>query len=233
MSDEPITPTGADLNPGGDTPAPSTVDSGKLTQAEVDDRIKDRLARERTIFESKQAAAIADGIQAWREEQGIDDDLLARLDTQREQQDETSKELRALKGLKTKLDREHEALKTKHGDVSKRLHGVLTRDAVYREAATVSVDPEQVWMNLRTRLRVNEDHEVEVLDERGEVSTGDIKTMVTNLLSEKPFLAKPTSISAGAGSRGTAAAGGQGNSQPDFTKKADRLAYLRANLTPR
>lgn len=201
---------------------PKAGDGKTFSQKEVDSMVAARLSRLETKHKRDLERAVQDGIQSWRTEHEIDDDTLEGL----KNRDSANAELRKLKSAATKATNDAEGWRAKYEKAAGRLREALTRDAVMREAASKSPDPELVWMLVEKNLTVDEDYQVIAQLDGKECTIADV---VTHALTTRPHLAKAPPIVGGSG-------GTQGlpprpqDKAPDYGNREVRTANLRSAL---
>lgn len=213
MSDE--TQTGAESQATGEEKKPGTG----FTQQDVDKIIKDRLARHDAKWERRMEEARTEAVTQFRDEHALDDDVLGELGNR----DQRAKAERAAKAELTRAKNEAESWKQKFEGIYSRFDSSQRKQAVYAAAAEAgAIDPEDVWLRLDSRIRLDDDLSLVVLDEEGNQSSMGIKEVVADLLEKKRHLKAPQGVFAGAGSRGgeprTSDSNGQGK---DFWKTAE------------
>lgn len=172
-----------------------------LTQKDFDRAMKRRMDRLEKSFNKKLDEARSSAISEWREEMGITDEALKQFGESRSVEAQAKSDIRKLKGDHTKLKNAYEALESRYGDANNKLRDWLIRKELLTEAAAVLVDPEDAVDKLSHMFRYDEDnHEVFVVDEKGEPSGQTAKDLVRDLAERKKHLAKPIGED-GAGSR--------------------------------
>jgi hypothetical protein len=196
----PDTLTGAG-NPEGTQPgdAPNAGTGKSYSQADLDRLVGERLNREKSKTTKQVEQARAEAVQAWREENGLDDDALELW----KKRDESQSAARAQKSQLTKAQNEAESWKKKHDNVFSKLDSTLRSEAILRAATGKSHAPQDVVLHLLPRVKVLEDFSIAVVDDKGEPSGKDIETAVADLLEQKPYLALPTGNHNGVGSHGS------------------------------
>jgi len=225
MPDEPTLPDAENQEPdaqgggaGGTEPTVKTY-----SQDEVNRTVKDRLARQTAKHEAAVSLARTDAVSAWREENGITDDTIQKL----QGEDKTHADLKRIAKEKAEIEKRHGDLQGRFQLANSKLVDGLTRSAVLGEAAKKSVDPESVYLHLRDRLKVEDDYSVTILGEDGEPAHGsEIADIIDDLLIKKPFLAKPTGDSGG-GARPNGS-GGRAPQGPDLKTREGRAAALKS-----
>lgn len=229
MATEQPTPTGAE-NPGEGTQPPADAGNAggqqptvkTYTQEEVNRITSERAAREKAKLPQLVKEEAAKAINAWREENGLTDEALSKLHGA----DKATSDLLAAQREAARLKKENESLQSRFEKAHGLLVGDRTRAAVLAEAASVSVDPESVYLHVKDRLKVEDDYTVTVLGDDGQPAHGSsIADLVGNLLKKKVHLAKPTGQQ-GSGSR--PGGGGQAPQGPDLKTREGRNAALRS-----
>lgn len=226
MSDDTSTENASQVS-GDDGQQTKSVESDTLSKNDVARIVAGRVDKTNAKWEAKIPDLISAAIDEWRSERGLDDATLEKLDSA----DTQAVELRTHKIARTKAEKAFERLQSRYDMVHGKLSEALTRDAIYREAATKAVDPADVWLHLAPRLRLEEDLSVVVLGKDGVPTDSSITELVDNLLAEKKHLAKPSGAP-GSGSRpsnGTAGGGAQIDRESLATSSAARIAYLQAH----
>jgi hypothetical protein len=213
------TPTDA----GNQDPTPVAADTGKFTQEQVDRMVKDRLARQDKKWQGKVDQAVSGALESFRDEHGLSEEVLTKLGDG----DKTKSEMRKLKGEATKARNESEEWKGKYEKLYSRYSDAVTRDAVLQEAQGKVVDGGlgDVWLNLKDNLRIDDgDYSAYTVDSKGEPSGKTVGDLVSDLLTKKPYLAKPLGGN-GAGSRvaNPGAAPAEGSSTSDTQHIAQTL----------
>jgi hypothetical protein len=209
-----------DASAGGEKQTPRVK---TYTQDEVNRFVADRLQRDRVSSEKKLEQAREDAVSTWREQNGLTDDILQKL----EGEDKTHADLKKIAREKSELEKAHESLKSKFDLAHGKLVDSLTRSAVLSKAAELSVDPESVYLHIRGRLKTEDDYTVTVLGDDGSPAHGsEIGDLITELLERKPFLKKATGDEGGgARPNGT---GGRRQTGPDLGTREGRNAALKA-----
>lgn len=141
-------------------------------------------------WERKVASMVTEGIEAWREEQGLDDETVAKVSNL----DDTQREMRALKSKLGKVEKEANALRESEAKVKTMLRENITKTKVLSVAAEKSRDPESVWLHIAPRLDMDMDTlEPVILDSNGDRDhDATVEALVSDLLASKPHLEAPT-----------------------------------------
>lgn len=141
-------------------------------------------------WEKKVASMVADGIEAWRDEQGLDDDTVAKVSGL----DDTQREMRGMKSQLGKAEKELIKLRESESKIKAMLKTNVTKTKVLSIAAEKSRDPESVWLHIAPRLDLDMDTlETVIRDENGDRDhDATVEALVTDLLASKPHLEAPT-----------------------------------------
>jgi hypothetical protein len=193
------TPTGAAIQDGTQPGGEPKADGKTFSQADLDRLVGERIGKERAKTAKLVEQAAADAVNAWRAENGLDDEALELW----KKRDEAAASTRAQKAELTRSKNEAEALRKKHEATAAKLDSTLRSEAILRAATGKSHAPQDVVMHLLPRVKMLEDFSVVVVDEKGEPTSKDIETAVKELLEQKPYLAVAAGNFNGAGSRGT------------------------------
>ena len=193
-----------EATPAGDQ---QTEDQGRFTQEDLERKIGARLARQERQFEERLDSVFEERLAQWRDENGITDEALERLD----QRPEVERQVSTIKGKLTSAEKKLAAATAEAGRMRAHLLDTTGRSAVMSAALEAgSVDPESVFLHVSAsgRLTVDQDSfKPVILDANGDPGPDTtIKDLVQKTLDARPNLAKPRGTS-GAGSRpGTAGA---------------------------
>jgi len=223
MADE-TTLTGAenqDATQAGDKPKAETG----LSQKDVDRIVKERLAREESKWKKRLEESQSEAVSRFREEHALDDDVLGELGNR----DQKAKAERAAKSELTRAKNEAESWKKKHDDIRSMFDSIQRKQAVYAAATEAgAVDPEDVWLRLSSRIRLEDDLSIGVLDDEGNLSVMGIKEAVADLLEKKRHLKSPQGVFAGSGSRASEPRPSDNGQSSEFWKSREgRLAHLQ------
>ena len=186
-------------------------------------------ARTTAVEEASTAA-----VQAFMEEHGLDDKTLASLP----QQPEVERNLRAEKSKRGKVEAENARLAEENSKLRGALEGVVSRDAVFKEAAGKARDPQDIWLRLKGQMSVSDDGLNPVLrDASGEILADTaaevaehLPGLIQDILTSAPYLAVPN------GSKGSGSQPGRTTAPPavvpdnNLETPQGAAAYLRANL---
>lgn len=183
-------------NAEGTLPAGQPANAGGYSLQYVNEKIQDRLARERQKHKKELEESTRAAIEAWRAEHGLDDEALEKLS----RTDESGKELRSLRGQMTRLQNEQKQRDDRIAALLAVVNKTKISDAVYKAAMGKAVDPEDVMLRLHPRLRLTDDFDVAIVDEHGsEIHGKTIDQLVDDLLAAKPHLALPKARPGGSG----------------------------------
>ncbi len=208
-----------------------TTQEGKVfTQKDLESLWGQRLTKERQSFKAKQTEIADEAVKAWREENGITDDILEKLS----KVEQTVIEARKIKTESTKLSNEHQKTQEKLNKIQSKLFDALTRDAVFTVASGKTVSPKHLWLDIKSRMKIDEDTlKVYLVDENGERDdTLTLDTLVGKTLEENPWLAMPTGLP-GSGNQGSFYSRGGNNTKPTLERRpGDEVDFLKAKLEP-
>ena len=168
-----------------------TVAEAGLSQADVDKIVAERLGRERKKYDKKYEGVDLEAYGKWQQDQEA-----SELERQKQAGDFDA-------AMKKMAD-------TKDAEI-KRLRGQVTTTAVdgelLRAASSLqAVQPSQVSSLLRNNIRLSEDGNAEVLDDKGAIRYSDdgslltVSSLVNEFLTTNPHFVKATQ--GGAGSAG-------------------------------
>jgi len=143
-------------------------------------------------------------IQEYRDEIGLTDEAIAGLP----QQPEVERNLRAEKSLHGKSIKKVQTLESENATLRDALRGIVARDAVFKKAAGVAADPNDVWLRLSPRMGVSPDGINPVLRDSSGTVIADTAAEVAEalpgeiekILAASPHLAAPNGIAEGSGS---------------------------------
>jgi hypothetical protein len=200
------------------------ADTLELTQAELNEIIESRLARERAIFARKA---------------GTNPDDAAELEQLRKDRQERARKDEEAKGnyeraLATVRDEADVKLKAKEAEADRVLAELKTdridKSLIAAAAKANAIKPEQVAALLAGRVTLDEAHQVQVLDEHGKphYTSGratTVEELVRTFLDGEAHLVRPAQASGGGGSRG-----GASTSEAGAKPGSPEVQRLRAEL---
>ena len=213
----------AENQPGSGNDTPEKI----YTKEDMQGAAKKRIERLNLSWQKKMDSAIPDAIEAWRDEQGLTDEAIAKLTGS----DEQATALRKSQAQLKKFERERSGLEDVSEARAKKLEGILGKQAVITAAVAAGAkDPDDIWAMCKRSVQVNrEEWTAEVIDKSGEVQDQTIGDLVSGLLTDKPYLAN-ASGSRGSGSNGPAngAAQQQDDGRPKTFEEA--AAYMATHF---
>jgi len=190
-----------DTETSGESKSDSESTGKTFTQKELDAIIDRRLKKQEAKFTKLLESTKGDAIAEWREEQGLDDEVLEKLGEGRGVEDQLKSEIRKLKTEATKAKNSLESMSEKYSKLMSSNKEAQINDALLREAAGKFVNPQHAVALLKDRFVYDEsEHAVFISDEKGEPSALTVKELVEGLLESDPHLALPKGLP-GAGSR--------------------------------
>ena len=172
-------------------------------------------------------------IQEYREEIGLTDEAIAGLP----QQPEVERNLRAEKSLHGKSIKKVQTLESENQTLRDALQEIVARDAVFKQAAGVAADPNDVWLRLSSRMSVSPDGINPVLRDSSGTVIADTAAEVAEalpgeiekILSASPHLAAPNGVEGSGSAPQRAAAPTVTATAPDRATPQGAMHYLREN----
>lgn len=217
-------------NPGNGNEPPNPPAPRTFTQAELDEILEERLARERSKISQKY--------------KGIDPEDYERL--KREETERKRKEAEEEKNYQAAIKSIEDGFAAKEKAWQEEREGLfgelrterISNKLIAAAAAANAYDPSQIAKLLNDRVRLGDDRRPQVLDERGEPAFKEgkpltVEQLVSDYLDRNPHLVKSSGTGgAGAGGGNSTSSEGKRNTRehPDLQKARDSYEAIRKRL---
>lgn len=204
--------------------SPSNATGKIFSQEEVNAHVAGRVAKMKRdlekVLEQEKLAAIS----AWRDEQGITDDVVGELS----KRDEKKAAEKKLQKEYQNIQKERDQFRVELDTLRKQVEDSAIKTAIISSASGKAIDPNIIHKIFLDRVKYDQESKsVVLLEEDGTPSTKKLDAAISEYLDANKFLAAPSGSAAGAGSRVNS-----GNSQVKSDKpltQEDRLRILNEN----
>jgi hypothetical protein len=220
--------TGSD-NPEGTQPGSDDEPKAAVfSQADVDNLIGKMKAKLNREFTKREKTIREEAITGWRDEQGLDDEVLAKAIEAPNELEAVKRELRTTKTSHTKLQNAYEAALKGRDEANAALRKIYGRDEVTRAANKLRAhNADAVWKWVKDQIDFDDDNKPLVVDSEGNPAGTTIEQLIEGLRDNEStqFMFRPDEGVEGGGSRTTPAGG---NATQSGRSKEELLRALAA-----